>query len=56
MEFYIFLQEKKKFEEAAEFMKNLKTVEEKQYQINRPKYYGWYSHILSQVDIAYLLY
>ena len=36
-------------------MKNLKTVEEKQYQINRPKYYGWYSHILSQVEIQYLL-
>ena len=48
-------QEKKKFEEATEFMKNLKTVEEKQYQINRPKYYGWYSHTLSQVEIHYPL-
>jgi len=42
------IKEKKKFEDPVEFMKNLKTVEEKQYQINRPKYYGWYSHILSQ--------
>ena len=25
-------------------------MEEKQYQINRPKYYGWYSHQLSQVS------
>ena len=46
-----FSQEKKKFGEATEFIKNLKTVEEKQYQMNRPKYYGWYSHILSQVDV-----
>ena len=48
--FIFSLQKKKKFEEATEFIKNLKTVEEKQYQINRPKYYGWYSHQLSQVS------
>jgi len=36
------------YNEAKTFMKNLKTVEEKQYQINRPKYYGWYSYILTQ--------
>jgi len=45
---YPAIKKKKKFEEATEFIKNLKTVEEKQYQINRPKYYGWYSHQLSQ--------
>jgi len=33
---------------AKSFMAKLKTVEEKQYQINRPKYYGWYSYILTQ--------
>jgi len=30
------------------FMANLGTVEEKQYQINRPKYYGWYSYMIDQ--------
>lgn len=33
---------------AKSFMNKLKTVEEKQYQINRPKYYGWYSYKLYQ--------
>jgi len=30
------------------FMEKLGTVEEKQYQLNRPKYYGWYSYMLDQ--------
>lgn len=30
------------------FLSKLGTVEEKQYQINRPKYYGWYSYMLTQ--------
>lgn len=31
---------------AKEMVKSMNTVEEKHYQINRPKYYGWYSYIL----------
>jgi len=34
--------------QAKSLMAKLKTVEEKQYQINRPKYYGWYSFKLYQ--------
>jgi len=30
------------------FMAKLGTVEEKQFHINRPKYYGWYSYMLNQ--------
>jgi len=33
---------------TKQFMANLGTVEEKQYQINRPKAYGWYSYIMNQ--------
>ena len=32
-------------------IKSLKTVEEKMYQINRPKKYGWYSY---QVDTQWM--
>ena len=28
-------------------VKDLKTVEEKMYQINRPKMYGWYTYKVS---------
>lgn len=30
------------------FIAKLGTVEEKQYFINKPKYYGWYSYMLDQ--------
>jgi len=33
------------------FMAGLRTVEEKQFQLNRPKYYGWYSFLLGQDHI-----
>ena len=32
-------------------IRDMKTVEEKQFMINRPKYYGWYSYILHQNTI-----
>ena len=32
--------------QLKENIKQLKTVEEKQFAINRPKYYGWYSSII----------
>jgi len=38
---------------AKKQIKNLKTVEEKQYQINRPKHYGWYSYHLNQEWVPY---
>lgn len=31
---------------AKEAVKNMSTVEEKMYQINRPKYFGWYSYLI----------
>jgi len=31
---------------AKSMVQNLGTVEEKMYQINRPKYYGWYSYMI----------
>ena len=31
---------------TKDFLARLGTVEEKQYFINKPKYYGWYSHII----------
>jgi len=34
--------------QTKNFMANLGTVEEKQFHINRPKYYGWYSYMLQQ--------
>ena len=36
------------FHSSKDFMKNLQTVEEKMYQINRPKHFGWYSFMLEQ--------
>ena len=38
--------DEKEYAALKETMKNLKTVEEKQIYINKPKYYGWYSYIL----------
>jgi len=35
-------------DKTKKMMAKLGTVEEKQYQLNRPKYYGWYSYMLSQ--------
>ena len=34
-------------------MKSLKTVEEKQYYLNKPKYYGWYSTMIDAQFIRY---
>lgn len=34
-------------QQIKENIKQLKTVEEKQFAINRPKYYGWYSSIIN---------
>lgn len=35
-------------DKAKNFIAKLGTVEEKQFQINRPKYFGWYSYMLNQ--------
>jgi len=37
--------------ELRKHIRDLKTVEEKQYWVNRPKYYGWYSFIINQHEI-----
>ncbi len=40
------------FFRTKEAVKSLKTVEEKMYQINRPKMFGWYSYIVKTNLIA----
>jgi len=40
-------QQEKDTTKAKEMIKSLKTVEEKMYQINRPKFYGWYTYKVS---------
>ena len=37
----------------SEFVKSLKTVEEKQWYLNKPKYYGWYSRVVDAKAIKY---
>jgi hypothetical protein len=37
----------------VELVKSLKTVEEKQYYLNKPKYYGWYSTIIDAQFVRY---
>ena len=37
----------------VELVKSLKTVEEKQYYLNKPKYYGWYSTMIDAQFIRY---
>ena len=39
--------------DLVETMKNLKTVEEKQWYINKPKFYGWYSTVVNADRIRY---
>lgn len=46
-------QDEKGEAELTETIKNLKTVEEKQWYINKPKFYGWYSTIVGIDRIRY---
>ena len=39
-------EDEKEFQSLADQMKRLKTVEEKQWYLNKPKYYGWYSCVI----------
>jgi len=39
--------------ELAETLKRLKTVEEKQWYINKPKFYGWYTTVVDADRIRY---
>ena len=36
---------------AKKMVLDCDTVEEKMYQINRPKYYGWYSYMLNPDNV-----
>jgi len=45
-------QEEKNLFKTKEAVKSLKTVEEKMYQINRPKKFGWYSYIVNTEYIS----
>ena len=40
-----------KYAELKKLMKSLNTVEEKQIYLNKPKYYGWYSCVMSIENI-----
>jgi len=44
--------EEKCIAKTKESVKQLGTVEEKMYQINRPKYYGWYSYMIRPDYVA----
>jgi len=39
--------------DLVETVKNLKTVEEKQWYINKPKFYGWYTTVVNANRIRY---
>ena len=39
--------------DLVETMKSLKTVEEKQWYLNKPKFYGWYSSVIGADRIRY---
>ena len=41
----------KEFESLKEQIKKLKTVEEKQIYLNKPKYYGWYSCVMNPNNV-----
>lgn len=40
-------------EKLVEFVRSLRTVEEKLFYLNKPKYYGWYSSIIDPSRIGY---
>jgi hypothetical protein len=37
----------------VETMKSLQTVEEKQWYLNKPKFYGWYTTVVDAKEIRY---
>ena len=44
-------QHEKEYDSLKDQMKKLKTVEEKQIFLNKPKYYGWYSCVINPSNV-----